>query len=55
MDFLISMGFSDQQAQLALTRSHGNVDQAVDLLLSGASLVSKLSVFKIFSPFLDIQ
>ena len=36
---ITSMGFSEDQARLALSKSNGNVESALDLVLSGAPLV----------------
>jgi hypothetical protein len=36
MEFLISMGFPENQCQNALRTSNGNVDQAIELLLSNS-------------------
>jgi len=36
---ITSMGFSDDQARLALSKANGNVEAALDLVLSGAPLV----------------
>ena len=36
---ITSMGFSDDQARLALSKANGNVEAALDLVLSGAPLI----------------
>ena len=36
MEFLVSMGFPESQCQNALRSSNGNVDQAIELLLSNS-------------------
>jgi hypothetical protein len=41
MDFILSMGFEEVIARSALNKSNGNVEAAVELLLSGATFGSE--------------
>jgi hypothetical protein len=41
MDFILSMGFEEDIARSALNKSNGNVEAAVELLLSGATFGSE--------------
>ena len=41
---LISMGFSESHAKTSLVRTNYNLDQAVEILLSGDDIVNNMNV-----------